>query len=135
MNIRYYVFLLSLLICSNVSYAENIAVIVNPSADVATLSKSQVEQIYLGSSNILIPYDHRQNAEIRKQFYRLAANRSIAQINAIWSKLVFSGRAKKPEQLINSKAVKGAVARQSNAIGYILESEVDSTVKVVLTLP
>jgi ABC-type phosphate transport system substrate-binding protein len=60
--------------------------------------------------------------------------RDNAQIKAIWSKILFTGRGLPPKQLPDSEAIKKAVAANPNAVGYIEKSLVDASVKVVLTV-
>lgn len=114
--------------------AENIAVIVNPDYEGASINRQLIEQIYMGQSVRMTPYDLPNSSPVKEQFYRRLTGRSLAQVEAIWSRLMFSGRARPPDQLINAKAVKRTIASNVDAIGYIVESSVDDTVKVVLTL-
>ena len=57
-----------------------------------------------------------------------------AQVKAIWSKILFTGRGVPPKQLLDSAAVKKAVAANPKAVGYIEKSAVDASVKVVMPL-
>jgi ABC-type phosphate transport system substrate-binding protein len=52
-------------------------------------------------------------------------------VKAIWSKLVFTGKAKPPTQLATSAEVVKAVAADPEAVGYVDRAAVDSSVKVV----
>lgn len=115
--------------------AEGIAVIVNPDYNGPTLDREHVEQIYMGQSLRMTAYDLPDASPVKEQFYQRLAGRSLAQVRANWSRLMFSGRARPPDELINAKAVRRTVASNTDSIGYIAESEVDETVKVVLTLP
>jgi ABC-type phosphate transport system substrate-binding protein len=119
---------------SALARAEGIAVIVHPSIDINTISLTQVKQIYLGFSKLLTPYDHYEESSLRARFYKQLTGRNIRQIRSIWAALVFSGKAQLPERLLNSNAVKTAVANDPNAISYIKASEVDDRVQVLLTL-
>jgi ABC-type phosphate transport system substrate-binding protein len=112
--------------------AGELVVIVNSTA--AGLSKEQVADLYLGRSNGLTPIDQMANSPIYLEFYRKATGRDIAQVRAIWSKIIFTGRGLPPKQLVDSIAVKKAVAANPKAIGYIEKSALDATVKAVLTL-
>jgi hypothetical protein len=62
------------------------------------------------------------------------SGQDLAQVKATWSRLVFTGKASPPKELPDAAAVKKAVAADPKAIGYIEKSEVDSTVKVLLSL-
>jgi len=112
-----------------------VVVVVNPKAAESTLSKEQVAQFFLGRSTAMTPIDQPDNAPLRAEFYKKVADKDTAQAKALWSKLVFTGKATMPREVADSAAVKAAVAANPKAIGYIEKSAVDSTVKVVFTAP
>jgi hypothetical protein len=113
-------------------HAEDIVVIVNPAAK--PVSKEQIVDVYLGRSAELTPIDQTVGSSIYVQFYQKATGRDAAQIKAIWSRILFTGRGQPPKQLPDSAAVKKSVAANPNAVGYIEKSAVDATVKVALPL-
>jgi hypothetical protein len=112
--------------------AEELVVIVNPAA--APISKEQLADLYLAKSNALIPIDQAADSAIYVEFYEKATRRDTAQIKAIWSRILFTGRGVPPRQLPDSAAVKKAVAANPKAVGYIEKSAVDASVKVALLL-
>ena len=59
------------------------------------------------------------------------ADKDAAQAKALWSKLVFTGKATMPKEVGDNAGVKAALAANPKAIGYIDKSAVDATVKVV----
>ena len=112
--------------------AEDIVVIVNPAAK--PISKAQIADLYLGRSAELTPLDQTAGSAIYVQFYKKATGRDAAQVKAIWSRILFTGRGLPPKQLPDSEAVKKAVAANPNVVGYIEKSAVDASVKVALPL-
>lgn len=112
--------------------AEEIVVIVNPAA--APISKEQLADLYLAKSSVLIPIDQAAGSAIYVEFYKKATGRDSAQVKAIWSRILFTGRGVPPKQLPDSAAVKKAVAANPKAVGYIEKSAVDASVKVALPL-
>lgn len=84
--------------------------------------------------------DHRHGSaaaagsSIYAEFYKKATGRDTAQVKAIWSRILFTGRGVPPKQLLYSTAVKRAVAANPKAVGYIEKSAVDPSVKVILPL-
>jgi hypothetical protein len=112
--------------------AEDIVVIVNPAAK--PISKEQIADLYLGRSGGLTPVDQPVGSAIYVEFYKKATGRDIAQVKALWSRILFTGRGLPPKQLPDSAAVKQAVAGNPNAVGYIEKSAVDASVKVALPL-
>jgi ABC-type phosphate transport system substrate-binding protein len=113
-------------------FAEEIVVIVNPAAK--PISKEQIADLYLGRGGSLTPIDQTVGSAIYVEFYKKTTGRDIAQVKAIWSRILFTGRGLPPKQLPDSAAVKKAVAANPNAVGYIEKSAVDTSVKVVLPL-
>jgi ABC-type phosphate transport system substrate-binding protein len=113
-------------------YAEELVVIVNPAAK--PISKEQIADLYLGRGGGLTPIDQAAGSAIYVEFYKKATGRDVAQVKAIWSRILFTGRGLPPKQLPDSAAVKKAVASNPNAVGYIEKSAADTSVKVVLPL-
>ena len=133
-TIKYWIFVLLMFGFTSHAMAQEIAVIVYPDLDASALNREQIAQIFTGKSNILTPYDQSESSPARAHFYKAITGRTVDQVKAMWSKLVFSGRGRFPEELINSKAVKRTIASDPKGIGFIEKSEIDDTVKVVLIL-
>lgn len=58
----------------------------------------------------------------------------MSQVKATWARLIFTGKAHAPREVADAAAVKKAVAADPKALGYIQKSELDPSVKVLLTL-
>ncbi len=112
--------------------AGDIVVIVAAGAE--PLSKDQITNIYLGRSTDYKPVDLPEGSSIHDDFYKKATDRDPTQIKAMWSRLVFTGHGQPPKVVADAAAVKKAVAADPKAVGYIDKADVDSSVKVVLTL-
>ncbi|TXG01164.1 hypothetical protein [Massilia arenae] len=110
-----------------------VVVVVNPKAAESSMTKEQVAQFFLGKSTAMTPIDQPDGAPLRADFYKKVADKDAAQAKALWSKLVFTGKATMPKEVADNAAVKAAVAANPKAIGYIDKSAVDATVKVVHT--
>ena len=115
--------------------AAETVVIVNKANPATRMFSEQAAQFFLGKSNMFTPVDQPESSPIRAEFYHKVADKDPAQVKAIWSKLVFTGKATPPKEYANSAEVKKAVAADPKAIGYIDKASVDDTVKVILTLP
>lgn len=117
-----------------------IAVIVNPKSPLASMTQEQVAAIFMGKSSQLPsggtaqPADLPESNAVREQFYSKAAGRTSAQVKATWARLTFSGKATPPRELASAADVKKHVASNVDAIGYIEQSAVDASVKVVLVV-
>ncbi len=125
-----------------VMLAANLMLIAVAQADVVvignlgapTMSKDEVSQFFLGKNQTMKPVDRSSSDPIKAQFYQKLSGQDLSQVKATWSRLVFTGKASAPKELADAAAVKKAVAADPKAIGYIDKSEVDATVKVLLTL-
>jgi ABC-type phosphate transport system substrate-binding protein len=110
-----------------------VVVVVNAKAAESSMTKDQVAQFFLGKSSAYTPVDQPDSAPIRAEFYKKVTDKEASQVKALWSKLVFTGKATMPKEAGDSAAVKKAVAADPKAIGYIEKSAVDASVKVVYT--
>jgi ABC-type phosphate transport system substrate-binding protein len=112
----------------------DVVVVVSAKSTTTTLTADEISQIYLGKSKSKKPVE-TSGTPIRSQFYSKVAGKDEAQVKAIWSKLVFTGKATAPKELPTSAEVVKVVAADPEAIGYIDKSAVDSSVKIVYTVP
>ena len=110
-----------------------VVVVVNPKAAEASMTKDQVAQFFLGKSSAMSPIDQPESAPVRAEFYKKVTDKDASQVKALWSKLVFTGKATMPKEAADSAAVKKMVASDPKAIGYIDKSAVDASVKVIYT--
>lgn len=130
---------LALSLCAGAAAADVVAVVSakNPVAT-TTLSNNQVVDIFLGKvsrfpdGSQAVPVDQAEGSAAREEFYLKFTGKSAAQLKAHWSKIIFTGRGKPPREVANSIEVKKLLAKDPNAIGYIEQSLVDSSVKVLL---
>lgn len=108
-----------------------VVVVVNAKSAASSMSKEQVAQVFLGKSAAMKPIDQSDSAPVRAEFYKKVTDKEAAQVKALWSKLVFTGKATMPKAVADNAAVKVALAADPKAIAYIDKSAVDATVKVV----
>jgi ABC-type phosphate transport system substrate-binding protein len=130
-----YLITAALLAAASISAQAETVVIVSQKNPATRMFSEQASQFFLGKSNLFTPVDQAEGSPIRADFYRKVADKDPAQVKALWSKLVFTGKATPPKEYASSAEVKKAVAADPKAIGYIDKSAVDDTVKVILTLP
>jgi hypothetical protein len=126
----------ALSVCSFGAFAE-VAVIVNPS-NANALDTDTIKKIYLGKTksfdngNKVNPSTQNGTA-IADEFNSKVVGKSSSQLNAYWSKLVFTGKGTPPEKLDTDQAVIDFVAANADSIGYIDSSKATDKVKVVAT--
>jgi len=124
----------ALLAVAAVAQAE-VVVVVNPKSAAASMTDEQVAQFFIGKSTAMTPIDQAESNPVRTEFYKKVTGKDPAQAKALWSKLIFTGKATLPKEVAGSADVKKIVAADPKAIGYIEKSAVDATVKVVYTAP
>jgi ABC-type phosphate transport system substrate-binding protein len=112
-----------------------VVVVVNPQHAAASMSADQVADVFLGKSTALSPVDLPESSSVRGEFYQKVTGKDSAQVKAVWTRLIFTGKATPPKEVASSADVKKAVASDPKAIGYMEKSAVDSSVKVVFTAP
>ena len=127
--------IVALIVVSHSSLA--LVVVVGKGNTVDSLSKTQVIDIYMGRYNtfpngvVAKPLDRTTGSNEKQQFYQLLVNKSEEKINAYWARLLFSGRASPPSNYPSNDQMLDELRRSDKAIGYVLESEVDDSLKVV----
>ncbi|MFO0394831.1 MAG: phosphate ABC transporter substrate-binding protein [Lysobacteraceae bacterium] len=120
------------LLTASPAFAGKVVVAANSSQ--GTLDKAGVQAIVLGRTAqvggqpAVVVF---QKGPVRAPFESGVVGRAGAQLASHWSRLVFTGRAKAPEDLADDAAVKAKVASTPGAIGYISDGAVDGTVKVL----
>lgn len=120
--------------------ADELVVVVNPKTGVTKLSRQEVIDIYMGRSRQLpsgvtaLPLDVSQTQPERARFYEQLTSKSMAEINAYWARLMFSGRASPPTQVRNQEEALLMVIDNRSALTYIERSKVTPQVKVVFEL-
>lgn len=111
---------------------EQLVVIAHRDAKIEVLTKIELIDIYMGRlGNKVKALDLENGNELKQEFYRLLINRSEAQVQAYWSKLLFSARAVPPKQMADGQAIIEAVENNQAAIGYIQRKFITNNVRVV----
>jgi ABC-type phosphate transport system substrate-binding protein len=131
----------SLLLCLGMvlgaaAHADDVVVIVhkdNPSQ----IDAAYVAQIYTGTlkgwpdGTPVFALDQMEDTPARKQFYTQIVGKSAAAMKAIWSQNIFAGKGLPPKVASPDAEMKRLVATNRNAIGYVLATQVDASVRVI----
>jgi ABC-type phosphate transport system substrate-binding protein len=128
----------ALVLASSTTMADVVAVVSSRST-ITALSTNQLADIFLGKTSrfpngeTAVPIDQAEGSIARDLFYGRVAGKTAAQMKAYWSRIIFTGRGQPPRAVLNSGEAKQALAQNLNAVGYIEQSLVDASVKVLLT--
>jgi len=116
-------------------------VIVNARSEVDRLSQDEVINIFLGryrrlpNGDVAIPVDQPDGSALKNQFYRKLVNKNLNEINAYWSRLIFSGKTSPPKQAVNAAEVAALMSGNSGGISYIERAQVDNRFRIVYEFP
>ena len=115
-----------------------IVVIVHPQNQ-STFDTSDIKKIFLGKAKKFAngvdatPFNMESSVPAAEQFTTKVIGKSISQLNAYWSKKIFTGKGTPPKALQSYEEALKEVASNPNAIAYVDKSAVTSDVKVVAT--
>jgi ABC-type phosphate transport system substrate-binding protein len=119
------------------TYGDDVVIVVNKD-NANAIDLAYVAKIYSGAvrswpdGTPVVALDLPEDSDVRTQFCAKVLNRSVANMKAIWSQNVFSGKGLPPKVVGLDSDVKRAILSNKNAIGYMLASQVDLTVKVLV---
>jgi ABC-type phosphate transport system substrate-binding protein len=117
--------------------ASDVVAVVSSKSAITALSPNQVADIFLGKTSRFpdgtqaVPIDQNEDSPARDKFYAEFTGKSPAQVKAYWAKIIFTGRGQPPRQVANGVEAKRLIADNPNAIGYIDNSLVDKSVRVL----
>lgn len=126
----------SSLLLTGFSVQAGVVVVVGADSQAASTNEADIIKVFLGKKKDLggvqmVPIDQSLGEASRSSFYTKVVNKSDAQLKSYWSRLIFTGKGQAPQIIGNDSDVKSMVASNPNLIGYIDESSVDSSVKVI----
>jgi len=107
---------------------------------IASLSREQAEQLYLGRSRelpggIAVTLVDLPPGPVRDDFYMQLTGKNPAQIRAYWSRMVFTGRALPPREARDVEEALDWLAANPRLIAYLPESAAGPEVRTLLRLP
>jgi ABC-type phosphate transport system substrate-binding protein len=117
--------------------AQDVVAVVSAKSPITALTANQVADIFLGKTahfpdgSPAVPIDLSEDSSEREKFYTQFTGKSPAQVKAHWSKIIFTGRGQPPRQASTSAEARKIVAENPHAIGYIDNSAVDRSVRVL----
>lgn len=128
------------ILCCGDGKAE-IVVVVDARSGVEFLTQDEVINIFMGRHRKLptgmaaMPIDQPLAGGLRAEFYRKLVDKDLADINAYWARLYFSGKTRPPIQADSASEVLSYVTGYPGAVGYLERKQADARVKIVLVLP
>lgn len=121
---------------ATLAHAEPV-VVANPTL-AAKPSVDEVKAVFLGQSTSLsgggnVQVGMPKSGKVREDFVIGYVGKNEKQYKAIWTQLIFTGRAQEPKQFESEDELKKWVASTPNAVGILDSAKVDASVKVIGT--
>jgi ABC-type phosphate transport system substrate-binding protein len=116
--------------------AEDIVIIVNRD-NPSVVDAAFVQRVYVGAikgwpdGRPVLVFDQPEGSDAREVFCSTVLKKSVANVKAIWSQNIFTGKGLPPKVASPDEVMKQAVASNIGAIGYIRASQLDASVKVL----
>jgi len=116
-------------------------VVVSAASALHQLSQEEVVNIFLGryrrlpTGDTALPIDQPEASVVRADFYRRLVNKDVNEINAYWSRLIFSGRTSPPLQVNSAAEVMVLLLGQPGSVAYMERSQVDKRLRIVMEFP
>jgi ABC-type phosphate transport system substrate-binding protein len=111
------------------------AVVVGRDSPLAAMDADQARRVFLGRepsiSGLSITVVDQKEGAVRDEFENKVLGKTGSELAAYWSKLIFTGRAMAPQEAAGDAGVKAKLANSQNAVGYVSDGGVDSSVKVL----
>lgn len=117
-----------------------LAVVVNVRSGVAAMTRSEVINIFFGRNRQFFngleaqPVDLVDAHPDRGRFYQMLVGKDLSEVNAYWSRQVFSGRMQPLPKVGSSEEALKWVASHPGGIGFVELAKADARVRVVYEL-
>ena len=125
---------------SALASAEPLAIIVSSKNANTSISNDLAEKLFLGKLDAFpdgttaVPLD-LPKGPVREEFYLKVTGKNPSQVKAYWAKQVFTGSGQPPKEIESSTDLVDLIAKNPNLVGYVEKSKVNSSVKVLYSLP
>ncbi|MFW6088419.1 MAG: phosphate ABC transporter substrate-binding protein [Gemmatimonadota bacterium] len=119
------------------SGADTVVVVVSADSEVRAIPRLHLADLYLGRTTRFPngepaePIDQGATSAARADFYQRYLGRSLVEIKAHWSRLIFTGRGRPPMDVPGGEDVRRLVADNPRAIGYVERRLVDRSIRVL----
>ncbi len=113
-------------------------VIVAASNPISKMKAEEIAQIFMGQTTTFPsgtkaePLDLYEASKNRFEFCTKFLGKNVSQVKAHWSKISFSGKGQAPAVVGGPAEMVKMVAKDPRYIGYVDQSAVDASVKVIV---
>ncbi len=126
------------MLCVSIIQAEELAVVTSAQLNLPKLDAPTIERLFLLKTNhlgtIRIKVVELKHETIKSHFYAQISGKSLTQLRAYWTKLIFTGKAQPPKQLEDIDALRAMLKTGQNIVTYLPLEQVDASMQVLYTL-
>jgi ABC-type phosphate transport system substrate-binding protein len=135
-RIRSFVLTVIMLGTASTLFAADYTVIANKDVSTSSLSKQELQAIFLGEKTRWDDGKHitiinLETGDVQKSFLQAIVEKTPSQYENYWKKLIFTGKATAPKSTTDQSNVIEFVAGQQGAIGYVAAGEAVGSVKTI----
>ena len=118
------------------AFAADYIVIANKSVSANSLSKDELQAIFLGEKSKWddgkpIKIVILEDGDVHKNFLKDIVGKTPSQFESYWKKLVFTGKAVAPKSFGDTAALVDFVASHPGTIGYVAAGQEAGSVKII----
>lgn len=123
--------------CISPVFAGEIHVVVNKNAGVSKLDEREIKNIFMARRDTfpngknVIPLDRSASSDVYESFYSQVLRKNLAELNAYWSRKMFTGSGMPPRQIASGEEIVRLVSENVAYIGYVEDGVALDGVKVV----
>lgn len=111
----------------------DIVVVVAQDSPLKSLTRTEVRQLFLSNrSGDAVAVESSPN-RLHERFYDTIAGKTTAQLRAYRARQIFSGRGKPPRQ-VSSEALEAYLQAHPDAVSYIDDAQLSSSLRIVYRL-
>lgn len=129
---------LPLLLLLSLTARAELVVVVGKDSPVEQLARSEVANIFLAKTNRLANGSRIQPLELSDEkvkavFYQMISGKTLPQINAYWTTLIFTGKGRPPKNIDQASRLIEKLENDPRAISYLPQEKVNESMRVVHT--
>lgn len=115
----------------------DLVVVVNARSGVAAMTRNEIINVFFGRNRQFFNGLEAQPVDLvdvhpdRARFYAALVGKELSEVNAYWSRQLFSGRMQPPPRVASPEEVLKWVSARPGGIGFLDISKADARVRVV----
>jgi hypothetical protein len=129
-------YILCMMLMPLVLYAQNVVLVVSSKSNLNEIKESELKSFFMGRTTELKKQSFKptllSKQKLHQEFVENYLHETPRKFSQKWQKLIFTGRAIKPEVYESEEEFILALQGDSTLIGYILDTKLTEDIKVVV---